>query len=152
MRRRQRFELGNERLMVSERELRVDQFLARRYAELFEALDLVPCEGLVREIGQRRSPPEPERGAEGLSPSRGIARGIRAPAFREQAFEPTRIDLLRLDAQDIAARLRDQHVGRPEQLAQPRHLMVEAVLRGTRRPLDPRAHRSSGRARPPHSR
>ena len=45
------------------------------------------------------------------------------------------VDLLRSDVQHVAAPLRLEEVGRLEQLAQPRYLVVETVRGCTRRPL-----------------
>ena len=64
-----------------------------------EADEKVIVSGLqrVREVGEGRSPPEGESDAERRRRGFGIARSIRAPAFRKKLLEPTRIELLRVD-------------------------------------------------------
>ena len=48
-----RLELGDERKVAAERELRVDPLLDRRESQLLEALDLDTCERLELEVGER---------------------------------------------------------------------------------------------------
>src|SRR2546427_258480 len=56
---------------------------------------------------------------------------------REHVFEPVHVELVRRKMQHVAARLRDEEIGWLEHLAEPRYLMVEAVLRRSGRPFAP---------------
>jgi hypothetical protein len=58
------FELWHDVAVPAEREIRVDSFLERSEARFLQPGDLGFCPGLVREVRQRRSAPQRERGAE----------------------------------------------------------------------------------------
>ena len=77
----------------------------------------------------------PRRGAP-PRPPRSPAAFARRPSSSKRSNRRD-VDLLRLDLEHVAARTRDEQLGRLEQLSQPRHLMVEAVARRARRPLGP---------------
>ncbi len=123
----ERLELGDERLVPSKREVRVDPLLERQEPQLFEALDLRLGEGLVREVRQRLASPQRERLAQALGGLGGPALDVRAPAVLYVALEPPRVDLLGVDLKQVGARTRDQHPGSVQRLSQSRDLVVEAV-------------------------
>ena len=59
----ERLELGDQRGVMTEREVGLDAVLERDQPQLLEPRDLVLRERLVGEIGQRRPAPERERGS-----------------------------------------------------------------------------------------
>ena len=137
MLRDQRLKLGDEGVVVPEREPCVHALLDRGHPKLLEALDLGPRERLVGAVRERIAAPERERLIEERVGLCGPAGRVRTPTLREQALEPAHVDPLRLDLERIPARARHEQLGRPEQFSQPRDLMVEAVARGSGRPLAP---------------
>src|SRR4051794_27931095 len=128
MQRRQRLELCGERAVPTEGEVRLDPLLGRRQTKLFESIDLDLRERLVGEVRQGVAAPERERAAKRLLRVLGTALGILAPALLEKALEAAAVYPLRLDLEHVSARARDEQRRRDEQLPQPRHLVVEAVL------------------------
>ena len=83
-------QLADELRVAAERELGVDPPLDRGEPDLLEPLDRGPRERLVREIGERRAAPEPERLAQqlrGLLPAspRSSLRGTLATGARNDA-------------------------------------------------------------------
>ena len=134
---RQNRELGNERLMPAERELGVDPLLDCGETQLLEALDLGPRERLVGEVGECITSPERERLVEKCRRHDRVALGVRQTTLLDEPLEPVRIDLLGLELNEVAARTRHEQVGLPERLAQPRHLVIEAVARRPGRPVAP---------------
>src|SRR6266496_1756047 len=60
-------ELGDKCLVLGEGQFRFDPFLERSEPQLFKPLDLDLCEGLEREVAERRASPERERLAELLA-------------------------------------------------------------------------------------
>jgi hypothetical protein len=80
--------------------------------ELFEPLDLVSCEELVREVGQRRPAPLCERTAQ-LIQRFGVVSGLEGgPALGEQPFEAVAVEVVRLERQRVSAGDRPDGVGR----------------------------------------
>ena len=69
----QRLELCHHLGMAAERELRLDQLLERRSPQLSQPRDLALGERLVREVRQRRAPPQRERPLERRSGALGAA-------------------------------------------------------------------------------
>ena len=88
----ERLQLAHERGVAAVGEVGFDSVLEARQPQVLEPFDLVSCEPLVCEIGQRRSSPERERLAE--------------LALIEKALKAGRIELIRLDPKPVARRLR----------------------------------------------
>src|SRR4051794_41816788 len=69
----ERLELREQRLVLAERKPGVGQELDGAEPELVEPRDCSAGDRLVREIGERRPPPEPKRPGEILPPPPGAA-------------------------------------------------------------------------------
>jgi hypothetical protein len=89
----ERRQLGHDVGMSPIGEVHVDGLLERVQAQLLEPQDLARRERLVRDVGQRRPAPQPER------PTRR--------ALRHQPLESAHIDGLGSDAQLVPAPARD---------------------------------------------
>src|SRR5581483_239289 len=135
--RRQRLELGRECRVPAERELRVDPLLDREQAQLLEPVDLGSRERLVCEIGERAAAPQRKPFLEPRQGASRIPAGVRAAALLEESLEPVGVELLRLELEDVAAGARADELRVAERLAQPRDLVVEAVVCVAGRPLRP---------------
>ena len=81
--------------MAAKRQVGIDSVFERDRVELLEPSGLVLGEGLVGEVGQRRSAPQFERRAQALRRSAGFAAVERLPPLRGEALEAVRIDLIR---------------------------------------------------------
>ena len=82
----ERFELRHEIVVMAERELEVDAPLDACEAELLEAIDLVPREVVVGEVGECGPAPECKR----LLELRGGRGTLERPRFGEELLEPVR--------------------------------------------------------------
>ncbi len=109
----ERLELRDEVGVSADRELRLGAFLEQCEVELLEARDLLLGERLVAELGERLAAPEGECLVEQLRPPRGLVR----PGLVDEPPHPGYVQLLRLEAHEIARRPRLDHV-RPERLPQ----------------------------------
>jgi hypothetical protein len=126
-------ELGDERVLASEREVRLDPGLECCQPELFETGDLRLGEGLEGEVCECRSAPE----CEGIPKRRGSLLCLIAcelpPAALQQSLEAECIQLFRPYAQQVARGLLEQElcsgsVG--EESPQPREIDVEDRVDG----------------------
>ena len=106
------FQLRHELVVSAECELGLDPVLQRADVQLFEALDLVLGEGLVREVRQRGSPPELECAAELLQCLRVVALFECGPALCEQPLEAVAVELVGLEREPVRAGNRPDGVGR----------------------------------------
>jgi hypothetical protein len=118
--------------VAAEREVGLDPLLERNESQLLQPSDLGRCEVLVREIGERRAPPERQSLAE-LGGGRGRLGTTR---LRHQPLESSEIELVPIDAQDVAGRASGEHVA-AERLAQPPDLDLDDLRRGRRRTFPP---------------
>ncbi len=109
----QRLELSHDLEMAAELELCLDQPLDRRHAQVLEAIDLGPGEGLVCEPGKRLAAPECERLFERLGRGGGIARGELRTPLTEQPLEAASVDSLRVDPQLVAVLARHEQLRVP---------------------------------------
>src|SRR5262245_5099759 len=129
----ERFQLANELSLAAELELGVDPLLDRSEAQLLEARDLALGEGVVGEIGERRSAPERER----LGQRRRTRRRV-AAVRSDGPLEAGEVELLGLDVEQVAGRARIQSLRR-EQLAQVGDIDLEGRPRRLRGALAPEA-------------
>jgi hypothetical protein len=97
----ERLELGDELTVAREREVGFDPFLEGGKAELIEPGDLLLCERVEGELGERRAAPEPERLTEQCRCLERSARSERRPRPREQSCEAVRVELSVLDPEDV---------------------------------------------------
>ncbi len=125
--------LGDERLEVADQlgartgdELGLDPFFDGCDAELVEAHRLRPRERLVGEIRERRPADERECLPQQLG---GALRSVRGTRLAQQALESRRVDLLRVEPEEVAARVRLDRV-LAEHLAQLRDVHLKRGARG----------------------
>jgi hypothetical protein len=111
----ERLELADELGMSPEREIRVDSLLERGEPQLLETSDLDLREGLVREVGERGTPPERQC----------LAEAVRVASL-EQPLEPVEIELSRLEPDRVPRRAREDPVG-AQDLPELRDVVLERV-------------------------
>ena len=129
----QLLELADHGAVLTGRERVVDGELARPQPELLEAADLGSGERLVREVVERRAPPQHERLARRI-----VGRPLAAGSGGDQALEPQRVDRVRGHTQFIAAPAgEDLGLVPLQQLAQLRDVELHHLLCARRRPLAP---------------
>jgi hypothetical protein len=84
--------------------------------QLVEAADLGLCERLGGDVGQHRSPPQPQRLAHRLARMRGVTGLERRSALLDQAFETDAVDIVGVGVQEVAGASGDDDV-RAQRLA-----------------------------------
>ena len=100
-------ELGHQIRMGAERELGIHALLEHRQAALLESRDLDLREPRVGELGEGRSAPERERGAERVDRDVRVALCQRSPCLGREAFEALGVDLVVGGLERVARRSRD---------------------------------------------
>ena len=136
----QRLELPQDLGVTAERELRLDQLLHRRNAQILEPRDLRLRERLVREIGEHRASPQGERLFKRLERLRRALGCKLGATLVEQALEAVRIHLLGADLEAVAVGTRDHDVAATlacpahESLAQARDVDLKRLCGGGGRP------------------
>ena len=128
----ERLELADELPWLADLDLRVDALLEQRQPQLLEPRDLALREGLVAELLERRAAPELERVAKLRA---ALARGHDLRLLQER-LRPVHVQLGRVDANQVAGRLRDDPVG-AEHLSQLRDEVLERGRGRSRRLLAP---------------
>ncbi len=109
-------QLGQQRVVLAQREARVGAFLPGGQPLLLQMHDRRAGEGRVREIGVRRSPPQLQRLVQQRRTEPRV--GPAGPDLRQQLREPHRVDL---------------RVGQPQRVTGgPRHHQVPAAGLGRR--------------------
>ena len=114
-------------------ELGIRPRLERRPAPLLQARDLGLGERLVREVGERRPAPHPQRLVQRLCGEPGIGTGQRAHAARDELLEPVDVALAGRDVQPVCAAERLEPPVAAQRLPQRRDLVVQHLVRGRRR-------------------
>jgi hypothetical protein len=108
----QLLQLRDQGGVAAERQLRLDPVLDGADAQLLQADRLRPGEGQVLEVGERRPAPQVERLAQQPGGARCLAGGEGATPLRGEPLEPARVDLVGLDRQPVAGRVRlDRRAG-----------------------------------------
>ena len=102
----ERLDLADHAVVVAECDLGVDQLLLCNEVQLLEPRRLVLRERLVCHLDQGRPPPQLEGCAQELCT---LSR-LFVPRRTQVALEPERIDLFRLDPEDVSGRTRDERV------------------------------------------
>ena len=103
-------QLRNDAVVTAEREPCVDQIAPSLAAFGLEAANRLLCEAVVAKLGEGRPTPERQRAREVLLGGRRVARREGVPACRRQPFEHVEIELVRLDAEQVATRSRREPV------------------------------------------
>ena len=106
----ERLELAHELRMPPERKVGLDPLLEGRNAPFLEACDLVLCERVMGEVGERGSAPERERLEQRPCRQLRIPCAKSASAVFDEPFKSFGVELLRLRPQQIAGASRDQDV------------------------------------------
>ena len=137
-----RVELGHQRGVVTEREVRLDPVLERAEPLLLQPRDLRLGEVLIGEVGERGTAPHRERLPEPLCRRRGITGFERGPAVAQLQLEAVGVQLARGDVEDVSAALCAKRAGAGigavgERPAQLRHGVLERLPRCRRRRLPP---------------
>jgi hypothetical protein len=128
----ERLELPDELGVTARLQVGVHTVLERGEPQALESGDLRSREVLVREVCERRPTPHRERLAK---PSRRALRG-RFARLGNDLLEARAVELVRLDAQQVARLARDESP-LAELLAQARDVDLDALGRRARRPLRP---------------
>ena len=130
--------------VAAEGEQRLEPVLDRLRPLLLEAHDDRSHLLVGPDTGERRPAPQGERGVEVLERLGGVPGGGRAAGLVDDRREAVHVDRVRRQAQDVAGRLRHQHLGRGARLArrfdgaaQARHVALERAQRGARRFVAP---------------
>jgi hypothetical protein len=144
MRAHESLELADELGVATERRVRADAVLERADAQLVEPHGLRLRERLVGEVRECRAAPHAERVAELLRGRRGRHR----IGLRHQPLEARRVDLVALDAQQVAGGLGDEPAV-SEHSAHPGDRHLEGLGEGGRRLVAPELVREAiGRHHP----
>jgi hypothetical protein len=101
----ERLELTRDLGVAAAGELGVEPLLVRGEPQLVQPGDLGLSERLVRQVGERRPPPQIESVAQQLRRRRGSC----AAGLGDELLEALEVELTRLEAQDVAGRARDDH-------------------------------------------
>jgi hypothetical protein len=132
----QGLELRDQLAAVADREIRLEAFLECLQPSVFELLHRLLRELLVLEVGERGAAPEREGLPQQVGSRGRIPPGERLAASAEEVLEAVEVQFARLHTQGVARRPPREPI-LPENLAQPRNVVVERVSRGRRRPLPP---------------
>ena len=142
----QRLQIADDSGLAPEGKVRVDPRFQRSQPKLLQPAEFGGREGLIRELGQRFSPPQTQ------TISQETDRRSRASfrqgllARRYPLFEADQIKRPLLDAQEVATAAAYQCIAlavRGQGLAQPRDVHIQAVL-APRRPLSPDLGQQAG--------
>ena len=115
--------------MAAELQLGVDEIPLGRHAQLLEPRHLEPGEGLVREVGERRPAPQPER----LAKLRRAGLRVLSQRLGDEPLEAAEVRLFGRCLEGVARIAGDDHF-RAERLAELRDVVLKRVL-GRRRRL-----------------
>ena len=101
MRADQRLEFAAQLCVTSEREIGLDPVFESRQSQLLEPRDLILRELVIGEIRERRSPPERKAVAEQPGRARHLTPGEHLARLRASALEALRVELSRLEPEDV---------------------------------------------------
>ena len=129
----QRVELWHELGVTPQREVDLDPRLERPKPGVVELACYRRGKGLVLEVGERPASPEAEPLAHRFGSLLGFTLLEQSPAFGDQELETAQVELVILDEEHVARRLRDEQlrvaaVVGLEQLAQPGHVRLQRRL------------------------
>ena len=114
-------------------ELRGRNLLDRVEVEVVEATDVWLGELLVGEVGEGRPAPQPQRGAQGLGASVGVAIAKLSRPLLDESLEPTRIDRLGIGVELVSGRSRREDLAAAseglQRPAEVRHVDLDRVRR-----------------------
>ena len=118
--------------MPAELEVGVDPFSVSDEPELLEPPNLGLCEVVKREVRERGATPQRKRALQQVPP----LLGRKPPRIDERALEPTRVELVGCEAEDIARRAGLEHV-RAEDLPEAGDRVLQGRCRSLRCVLAP---------------
>ena len=142
-------QLGDERSVTAERQLRIDSLLEGDEPKLVQPASLVRDDATVANVRERRAAPQRECGSQAIRREPGSAARECVAPFAVEPFEPPRVDHLSLDVEHVAGRPCEERV-LTERRAQPRDVDPERAFRAPRRPALPElVDQPVARDRPP---
>src|SRR6185436_3201961 len=104
----QHLELADQRLVATERQVRIDALLDRRHASLLQACDLGLCEVVERKVGKGSTSPKRESLDQRSHCFLWIACAQRTPTFFKEPLEPVAVELVSVDAKHVAGAPSDE--------------------------------------------
>ena len=145
-------ELGDQLGMAPARQVGLDAALQRDHPALQDAVDLHARLGRLGQLGQRRSAPHAQPGAELGGGALGVARRQRLASGLQAALEALEVQRPRLDPQPIAPPVglqRPVAAVRTQRAAQLRDVVLQDLRRPSAADARPTARRSAARSRRP---
>ncbi len=124
MLRDERLQFRDELGVPAGRKLRLDPILGRGQTQLLEPRRLGPRKGRVAEVHERRPAPEADRVPQLLRCLRRRATSKVGPRLLDHSLEPIGVQLLGLDAEQVARAASDEQIGL-QQLAQLRDAVLD---------------------------
>jgi hypothetical protein len=132
----ERLKLAHQPRVLPRRKIRVDPVLQRGQARFLQPRDLSLRKRLVGEIRKRRTPPHPQRLAQGSAGRQCVASFERLPAACGERLEPVDVELAWLDPKHIATPLgEEQPIA--QRLTQVRYVSLNELVRARGRLLAP---------------
>ncbi len=142
-------QLGDERSVTAERQLRIDSLLEGDEAKLVQPASLVRDDATIANVRERRALPQRECSSKSIRRKPGSAARECIASFAVEPLEPPRVDQLILDIEHVAGRPREKRV-LTERGAQPRDVDAERAFRAPRRLVLPElVDQPVARDRPP---
>ena len=142
-------QLGDERSVTAEREIRIDSRLEGDEPKLVQPTSLLLDDATVANVRERRAVPQRERGFQAIRREPGSAARQCVASFAVEPFEPRPVDQLSLDVEHVAGGPCDERA-LPERRTQPRHVDPERAFRARRGPALPElVDQPVARDRPP---
>ncbi len=132
----QLFELGEQRVVLTQRQERAPADLERLQSQLLQVRRRAGRRRLVSEIRERRSSPERERSVHVFERSRRCALLECAVGPREELFELLGVELARVEVNAISGADRDDAIA-AESTPEPVHVHLERAVGSARRPVVP---------------
>ena len=108
----QPLELGDQRAVPAEREVRLDALLESGDPQLLELRDVQLQGRLVRDVGERGAAPQPQRLAQLLRRALREAGGERPAAVLDEPLEPLGVELAGADPEQVAGGAGHERAGR----------------------------------------
>jgi hypothetical protein len=141
----QRLQLTDQLLVAAEVQVGLDARLQGHHAELVEADQFRPGHAAGGDdVGQDRPAPQRQRLVQQARGGGRVALGQRAPSLLGALLEAVQVELVGVDAQEVAGLAGEQRAGRGrpgsarlDRLAQRRHVVLERLLDCGRRFLTP---------------
>ena len=119
---REPLQLGDELRVAARRQLGLHPQLDDGHAKLLQAPDLRDGERGARELGQRRSSPERQRGPQQLARALGLRSRQRPSSRTDLVLEPSEVELLEAHVEAVSGRRGHHDGGVAERCPEARHV------------------------------